>query len=139
MRTNFPVAEKNAGAAIDSIRSYGYAVSMKVLARTLKALSDETRLRIITLLSRGELCVCDLMTILDRPQSTVSRHLATLRHAGLVEDRRQGVWMYYRLAADDPLGRDLIDLLEKHVSGLPQVEKDRTDLAKSQLIEKACG
>ena len=112
---------------------------MKVLARTLKALSDETRLRIITLLSRGELCVCDLMTILDRPQSTVSRHLATLRHAGLVEDRRQGVWMYYRLAADDPLGRDLIDLLEKHVSGLPQVEKDRIDLAKSQLFEKACG
>ncbi|MFA5516787.1 MAG: metalloregulator ArsR/SmtB family transcription factor, partial [Desulfuromonadales bacterium] len=65
---------------------------MKDLARTCKAISDETRLRILAILTRGELCVCDLMAILDLPQSTVSRHLATLRHAGLVEDRRQGLW-----------------------------------------------
>ena len=71
---------------------------MKKTARLFKALSDETRLRILALLTAGELCVCDLMAVLDLPQSTVSRHLAYLRNAGLVEDRRQGVWMYYRLA-----------------------------------------
>lgn len=71
---------------------------MKKFAQQFKSLSDETRLRILALLQGGELCVCDLMAVLELPQSTVSRHLATLRHAGLVEDRRQGVWMYYRLA-----------------------------------------
>lgn len=112
---------------------------MKTTARTFKALSDETRLRIMALLSRGELCVCDLMEILALPQSTVSRHLATLRHAGLVEDRRQGVWMYYRLAGSDPLHRDLFDLLEEHVATLPQAERDRESLENFQAQGKACG
>jgi ArsR family transcriptional regulator len=57
-------------------------------ASIFKALSDETRLRTVTLLTHSELCVCDIMEILRLPQSTVSRHLATLRQAGLVEDRR---------------------------------------------------
>ncbi len=70
---------------------------MKQAAKIFKALSDETRLRILALLSQRELCVCDLMAVLDLPQSTVSRHLAYLRNAGWVEDRRQGVWMHYRL------------------------------------------
>jgi ArsR family transcriptional regulator, arsenate/arsenite/antimonite-responsive transcriptional repressor len=111
---------------------------MKTTARTFKALSDETRLRIVALLFRGELCVCDLMAILDLPQSTVSRHLATLRHVGLVEDRRQGVWMYYRLAGIDPLHRDLLDLLERHTKDLPQAERDREALRDFQRQGKAC-
>lgn len=112
---------------------------MKTLAQTLKALSDETRLRIIALLCRGELCVCDLMAILELPQSTVSRHLATLRHAGLVEDRRQGVWMYYRLTGKDLLHQELLLLLERHTAGLPQAERDRNALAVFQTQGKACG
>jgi ArsR family transcriptional regulator len=76
---------------------------MKKLAQTFKALSDETRLRILVLLTQGELCVCDLMAVLQLPQSTVSRHLAYLRNAGLLTDRREGVWMYYRLAKQMPL------------------------------------
>ncbi len=71
---------------------------MKDTAQIFKALSDETRLRLVNLLQTGgELCVCDLMAVLDLPQSTVSRHLAYLRNGGLVDDRRQGIWMYYRL------------------------------------------
>ncbi len=70
---------------------------MKKLAQTFKALSDETRLRILALLTQGELCVCDLMAVLQLPQSTVSRHLAYLRNTGLIDDRREGIWMYYRL------------------------------------------
>ena len=85
---------------------------MKAPAKLFKALSDETRLRILALLSHGELCVCDLMEVLNLPQSTVSRHLAHLRNAGLVDDRRQGVWMYYRLL--NPQGE-----LENSLQGLP--------------------
>jgi ArsR family transcriptional regulator, arsenate/arsenite/antimonite-responsive transcriptional repressor len=62
-----------------------------------KGLSDRTRLRITTLLTHGELCVCDLMEILALPQSTISRHMARLKSAGIVQDRRAGKWVYYSL------------------------------------------
>jgi ArsR family transcriptional regulator len=79
---------------------------MKNTAEVFKALSDETRLRILALLTNCELCVCDLMATLDMPQSTVSRHLAKLKSAGLVEGRRAGAWMHYRLSAPaDELSR----------------------------------
>jgi ArsR family transcriptional regulator len=71
---------------------------MKKVTQIFKALSDPTRVRIVWLLQfGGELCVCDLMSVLALPQSTVSRHLAYLRHAGLVNGQRKGIWMYYRL------------------------------------------
>lgn len=63
-----------------------------------RALADETRLRIIALLSIGELCVCHLQTALDCSQPKVSRHLGVLRAAGVVEARREGGWVHYRLA-----------------------------------------
>ena len=62
-----------------------------------KALGDETRLRIVALLSHGELCVCHLQEALGLSQPSVSRHLATLRGAGIVGDRRDRKWVYYRL------------------------------------------
>ncbi|WP_237226176.1 ArsR/SmtB family transcription factor [Rubinisphaera sp. JC750] len=62
-----------------------------------RALSDRTRLRILNLLRGGELCVCDLVDVLDVPQPTASRHLAYLRNAGLVLVRKEGLWHYYRL------------------------------------------
>lgn len=102
---------------------------MKTTARLFKALSDETRLRILVLLRTGELCVCDLMGILDLPQSTVSRHLAYLRNAGLVDDRRQGVWMFYSLAVADPsFERDLLALLDRQLAQTPQAQKDLATL-----------
>jgi ArsR family transcriptional regulator, arsenate/arsenite/antimonite-responsive transcriptional repressor len=61
------------------------------------ALSDETRLRIVELLSGGEHCVCDLQDSLDAAQSRLSFHLKKLKQAGLVEDRREGRWSYYSL------------------------------------------
>lgn len=75
---------------------------MKKLAQVFKALSDETRLRILALLTRGELCVCNLTDVLQAPQSTVSRHLAYLRNAGLVSDRREGVSIFYCLKNKPP-------------------------------------
>ena len=62
------------------------------------ALADETRLRILNLLNVGELCVCDIIKVLREPQSKISRHLAYLRRAGLVEGRKDGLWMHYRLS-----------------------------------------
>jgi len=63
-----------------------------------RAFSDKTRLRILNLLTSGELCVCDLVEVLDVPQPKASRHLAYLRRVGLVSARKQGYWSYYRLA-----------------------------------------
>ena len=68
---------------------------MKELVRTFKALSDPTRLRIFRLLLRRDLCVCELMFILEMPQSRVSHQLKLLRDADLVEDRRAGKWIIY--------------------------------------------
>ena len=69
-------------------------------ARLFHALSDEKRLRIIEVLRDGERCVCDLVEVMDAGQSLLSFHLKTLKAAGLVSDRKQGRWSYYRLNAD---------------------------------------
>ncbi|HET6899191.1 MAG TPA: metalloregulator ArsR/SmtB family transcription factor [Vicinamibacteria bacterium] len=74
------------------------ALDVRSFSRLFKALGDETRLRIVALLSHGELCVCHLEAALRLAQPNVSRHLGLLRMAGVVEHRREGSWVYYRLA-----------------------------------------
>lgn len=71
------------------------------ISRLFKALGDETRLRIVALLSHGELCVCHVQEALKISQPNVSRHLSILRAAGVVEPRREGTWVYYRLAPQE--------------------------------------
>jgi ArsR family transcriptional regulator len=104
---------------------------MKHHAQIFKALSDPIRLRIVLLLqSEGELCVCDLMAVLRLPQSTVSRHLAYLKRSCWVDIRRQGVWMYYQLSREScQMCRELLDTLQRNVSGLPEAAADRQALA----------
>jgi len=69
-----------------------------------KYLSDETRLTIMLLLKHsGELCVCDITAVLDESQPKISRHLAMLRNSGLLADRREGKWVYYRLSPQIPV------------------------------------
>jgi ArsR family transcriptional regulator len=71
---------------------------MYTLAKIFKSLSDETRVKMLCLLLKGdELCVCDLMETLQISQSKASRHLRYLLNAGLVKDRREAVWVYYRI------------------------------------------
>ncbi|OGX38606.1 MAG: hypothetical protein A3C53_08350 [Omnitrophica WOR_2 bacterium RIFCSPHIGHO2_02_FULL_68_15] len=80
--------------------------------RLFRAFADPTRLRILTLLRGGERCVCHLFDVLRLPQSTVSRHLAYLRRAGLIISRAQGTWHYYRLAPPSgPVHRILLGCL----------------------------
>jgi ArsR family transcriptional regulator len=77
--------------------SAGTAEQAVELAELYKAASEPIRLRILALLAHGELCVCHIHGLLDAPQPTVSRHLAVLRHAGLVAARRDGSWVHYAL------------------------------------------
>jgi len=86
---------------------------MDSLATVFKALSDESRLRILSLLFHtGELCVCDIEDAMKCTQTKVSRHLAYLRRAGLVQDRRQGLWMLYSIAKPrDPSQKKVLEVL----------------------------
>ncbi len=101
---------------------------MQQAVETFKALGDETRLRILNLLTEREVCVCDIVDILQLGQSKVSRHLAVLRHAGLVDGRREGMWVFYRLvAARSELHQQIRDLL---LTLRHQHAKNRQDLQK---------
>jgi len=99
--------------------------------RVFRAFSDRTRLRILNLLLRGELCVCDIVSTLYIPQPTASRHLAYLRTTGLVESRRDGLWMYYRLApARSPFHKKLIECLGCCFQEVPQFARDAKRLSR---------
>jgi ArsR family transcriptional regulator len=74
--------------------------SIEPLLVRLKAIADEKRLRILTLLAGGERCVCELQDALEAGQSLLSFHLKTLKDAGLVTDRREGRWIYYALSRE---------------------------------------
>jgi len=67
-------------------------------SRIFKALADETRLRILSLLEVREMCVCEIMVALDLTQPTTSHHLGLLENAGLVKDRKEGKWVFYSIA-----------------------------------------
>jgi len=94
-----------------------------------KGLADPIRLRIVALLLERELCVCDLMAVLQLPQSTVSRHMNRLKSAGLVLDRREGKWVHYRLEPN-PIVEDIRRLLKLHLTGTEQFKKDADGLKR---------
>ena len=95
------------------------------MSRLFKALGDETRLRIVALLSHGELCVCHLEAALSLAQPTASRHLGVLRAAGIVDTRRSGTWVHYRLAAQpDADCRRQLRALVKGFAGRETLSQD---------------
>jgi len=98
------------------------------LAEVFRALADETRLRIMSLLRDGEVCVCHLQGSLRLPQPTISRHLAYLRKAGLAEARRDGVWMYYRLAS--PRSPVVKQVVESALHAMTHAESTVHDVAR---------
>ena len=71
--------------------------------RVLKALGETTRLRIVHYLVHDAFCICELVTLLEMSQPSVSQHMKRLKDVGLVEEERRGKWMYYSLATDHPL------------------------------------
>lgn len=106
---------------------------MKTEVLLFKALADATRLRIASILAvRGETCVCYLAGALDEPEFKISRHLAILRSSGVVEARREGTWMHYRLAEPrSPLERCVFEGLRRHLESHPTVAADLRRLRKS--------
>jgi len=97
-----------------------------------RALADPTRLRCLMLLQQeGELCVCELTYALDVVQPKVSRHLAQLREVGIVSDRRQGLWIYYRLHPDLPeWAKDTLKATAQGVAAMQPFARDRDVLRR---------
>ncbi|ATB38729.1 transcriptional regulator [Cystobacter fuscus] len=102
-------------------------------SRLFKALGDETRLRIVALLAHGELCVCHLESALELTQSNTSRQLSVLRAAGVVEPRRNGSWVYYRLAPQlDEVCKQQLKALVSSFGKQETLRKDVEQLLKSR-------
>jgi ArsR family transcriptional regulator, arsenate/arsenite/antimonite-responsive transcriptional repressor len=119
-------------------------VSVRDVAQFLKVLADESRLQILwLLLNHEELCVCDLGEALGVSQSKVSRHLATLRHTGLVTDRKKGAWSFYSiLPAGNDLESALLDTLRVELADHPDAVRTLQSLHHWLEIQKrdvACG
>jgi ArsR family transcriptional regulator, arsenate/arsenite/antimonite-responsive transcriptional repressor len=107
------------------------ALDVRSFSRLFKALGDETRLRIVALLSHGELCVCHIEDALRLSQPKVSRHLAILRLAGVADHRREGSWVYYRLAAQgDPDCEQQLKTLMRTFAKRSVLRKDLERLVK---------
>ncbi len=94
--------------------------------RVLRALADENRVRILVALAGQELCVCQVVELLKLAPSTVSKHLSILRDAGLVDARKQGRWIYYRLAdAEAPLeAKEALEFVLKAAARTRQAQQD---------------
>lgn len=108
----------------------------RMVAQIFKGLADETRLRMLFFLTKvEELCVCDFLVLMDISQSKASRHLRYLLHAGLVQDRREAVWVHYRLAS--PMGREQAMVVEavRHLA-TPQEDKELSSQLKKCLQSK---
>ena len=111
---------------------------MEGITQIYKALSEEMRLRILMLLTQGELCVCDIMAVLEEPQSKVSRHLAYLKHSGFIQGKRVGTWMHYFLKDSlDELVSAHLEFLKKEMSRFDWAKKDVEKMREVQA-QKLC-
>ena len=113
---------------------------MQKLLDTFKALSDETRQRILKLLEHGELCVCDVVAALDMIQPKVSFHLAVLKKAGFIKDKKHGRWIHYKLDDTDIFKRSLIlSVLERTSNAAAAEDKKRLErFLKSKNAKTDC-
>jgi DNA-binding transcriptional ArsR family regulator len=118
---------------------------MRELMAVTKALADESRVRILLALEPGELCVCQIVELLELAPSTVSKHMSILKQARLVDSRKDGRWIFYRLADENgsPEAREMSALVSRLTSAdvrrredarrLKQILKmDRDELCKKQ-------
>ena len=109
------------------------------LDRVFRAFADRTRLRILNILREGETCVGDLVTVLAAPQPTISRHLAYLRRAELVEVEREGAWCFYRLAEPSSEFQErLLGCLGCCFSEAPELRKDLQRMSRLKARGGCC-
>jgi len=112
---------------------------LKKTTRLFKALSDETRIRILKMLEGRPLCVCEIQHVLKGSQPNVSHHLKTLSEAGLVDSERDGLWIAYRIAEapETPLHAAALALLRRSLKDDERVKKDRAIVKSVNRIEIA--
>jgi len=107
--------------------------TVEISTSVFQAFADATRLRLLNLLLEQELCVCDLCTLLDEIQPKVSRHLATLRRAGLVTVRSDGKWKYYRVVRGaGPLRKTLLRCVKTCLREMQPLQDDLERLAQHE-------
>ena len=121
----------SAGGAAASGHISGSA-AMENLSIVFKALSDETRLRILKLLEGGELCVCHVVVAFGMSQSKVSFHLGVLKAAGFLKDRKEGKWMYYKIDDSDLFRRFLV------LSSIERIPEDALKGDRERLAKFLC-
>jgi len=111
-----------------------------------KALADESRVRLLLALRGGELCACQLTELLELAPSTVSKHLFLLKHAGLLESRKEGRWIYFKLVGKDApvVVREAMDWVKKSLGRSPVALADAVQLKKilqedpAELCKRQC-
>lgn len=120
---------------------------MRQLIHITKALADEKRVRILLALRHGELCVCQITELFGLAVSTISKHLSVLYQAGLVESRKEGRWIYYRLpGGESPASvREALKWVEKSLDNDPRIREDARHLETIlqqdpvELCKRQCG
>ncbi|TWT99683.1 HTH-type transcriptional repressor AseR [Botrimarina colliarenosi] len=108
---------------------------MRTLLATMKALSDESRLRALGLLRERELCLCQIVEVLGLATSTVSKHMSVLQQARLVESRKEGRWAYFRLA-DDEAPTEALGALELALASLDRDKQAKADRRALKAVLK---
>jgi len=105
---------------------------MREFMNITKALADESRVRTLLILRKGELCVCQITELFWFAPSTVSKHLSILYQAGLVESRKEGRWIYYQLPGKNApvVVREALDWIEKALADNPHILEDNKQLKK---------
>ena len=113
---------------------------MKKTSKIFKALSDPSRIRILKMLEARPLCVCEIQHVLKGSQPNVSHHLKTLHEAGLVDSKKDGLWISYRLPdkPESPIHAASLSLLRKSLTSDETVKKDRTIVKSVNRLEITC-
>src|SRR3954464_4188331 len=114
--------------------SRGMSLSSDVVLDVLRAVGEETRLRIVALLQHGELTVTDLTDILGQSQPRISRHLKLLADAGVVDKHREGTWAFFELAGGGPIAElvgEVLSRVEAHDSA-SAIDLDRLEIVRSR-------
>ena len=119
---------------------------MREFMSITKALADEKRVRTLLALRQGELCVCQITELFGLAPSTISKHLSILFHAGLVESRKDGRWIYYQLPGKSApvVVREALDWIEQALADNPRVGEDNKQLKRilkqdpAELCKRQC-
>lgn len=112
---------------------------MNRLTNIFKLLSDETRLRMIMLLNKEAMCVCEISGILNIPQPRISQNLSKLRDMDLVKDERKEKFVYYALKKNNTVLNEIIKNIEDDVESYPQLLEDRKRISEKDIYLSQCG